>query len=86
VLVVAQENIMHDPTARFAATFSISLLWLLIKKGLISKPEAKTFIEGLIGSLSKMPDETEQMMLAEEVLANIDQIQENPTTHSIGRN
>ena len=69
---------MNDPTARFAATFSISLMWMLIKKGLISKAEAKTFVQGLISSLSKMPDEIEQVMLAEEVLANIDQIQENP--------
>jgi hypothetical protein len=68
---------MHDPTARFAATFSISLMWMLIKKNVISKAEAKTFIEGLIATLGKMPDEIEQMMLAKEVLANIDQIQES---------
>jgi polyhydroxyalkanoate synthesis regulator phasin len=83
---VAEENIMHDPTARFAATFSISLMWMLIKKGLISKAEAKTFVEGLIKTLSKMPEEIEQMKLAMEVLANIDQIQEIPTNSTPDRN
>lgn len=77
---------MHDPTARFAATFSISLLWMLIKKDVLSKAEAKTFIEGLITTLSKMPDELEQVMLAKEVLANLDQIQGSAASYSLDHN
>jgi hypothetical protein len=83
-VAVAEENIVHAQP-RICGNLFNKPDADVDQKGLISKAEAKSFVEGLISSLHNMPDEVEQM-LAEAILANIDQIQENPTSFSLDRN